>query len=213
MTYQERIRSSASVHAAMCVLGEAIDKLLGQVPEVTTEPGWDAWQAQPPNALPSSQPAPSTAEADSVRARLATESDADERRALEARLRLLADDAVVPNPTVPEGRRTITTGDDKQIVVDIPAPDRARMQARASMALAGKFGEQLTPPLSNDEAADAYARGGPMWLYMYDRDAVMGMPEDWRRAMVNDVLVDSPAQAHELGRDILKDTTPGERSD
>lgn len=206
MTYRDRIAGSTSIHAAMCVLGEAIDKLLEQdAPGITTSE-WEAWQAQPTSALPA--PAPkSDAEIEALRAELELTTGED-RLALEARLRLLEDDGTVPANPVPEGRRIITTANDNEITVDLPEADPARQHARYDFAFNYALGGMLDPPLGDTEAADAYAKGGPMWLYLYDRDAVMSMPVDWRRQFVQDVEFDSPAQAHELARDILKSEDP-----
>ncbi len=44
-------------------------------------------------------------------------------------------------------------------------------------------------------------------MYHSDRNAVMQMPYEWRRDMVEDIVHDSPAVAQEVGRDILKATT------
>ncbi len=195
MTYQERILQAASVKDAMVILGEGIDAILGDGIAGVSASEWEAWEAHDSEQ--------------EIRERLADEADPEERRALEARLRLLTDDGVVAQPVVPEGRRVITTGDAKQITVDIPKPSADRARSRYEWATATQLGGMLTPSLSTEEAADAYAKGGPMWLYLYDRDAVMSLPVEWRRAFVEDVERDSPAQAQEMGRDILKDRGTG----
>lgn len=60
--------------------------------------------------------------------------------------------------------------------------------------------------LTVQEAADAYLKGGPMWLHWFDRDFVLTLPQDVRGALVDDVLAGGYQQdAIELGRDILKD--------
>jgi hypothetical protein len=66
----------------------------------------------------------------------------------------------------------------------------------------------MDPPMDNEEAAIAYGIGGPMWLYLPQRETIMGLPEHVRQMMVEDVERDSPAQAQELGRDILKSFEP-----
>jgi hypothetical protein len=63
---------------------------------------------------------------------------------------------------------------------------------------------EFVPPLTAEQAADAYAKGGPMWLYIGNRDAIFQMPEAWRSDMIDDIAVDSPAQAREVARDIFK---------
>jgi hypothetical protein len=61
------------------------------------------------------------------------------------------------------------------------------------------------PGLNAVEFNLAYAKGGPMWLYLGDRDAIMAMPPEYRHRMVQDIEQDSPAQAQEVARDLLMD--------
>lgn len=60
-------------------------------------------------------------------------------------------------------------------------------------------------PLDPEAAAEAYIEGGPGWLYHYDRAFVTSLGPELRAAMVEDVAAQSPTQAHELARDLLKD--------
>ncbi len=217
MTYADKIRQATGIQDAMVMLAEGIDELLFKLP--CKEQAWGDWQAQTTEALPAPHAWDDPrlhvqahedyiAQITSLQTRLLEATDPDEIRALEAKLRLLEEDGATPEQVIPDGKRLIVTSNDKEIVVDIPAPDGPRMQARAALATDWKIGPMLTPALTIEEAADAYAKGGPMWLYLYDRDAVMSMPADWRREFVADVMKDSPAQAQELARDILKDTNP-----
>lgn len=48
-----------------------------------------------------------------------------------------------------------------------------------------------------------FAKGGPMWLYLGNRDAVMALPLPARQWLVEEVERDSATEAAELARDIL----------
>jgi hypothetical protein len=227
MTYADRIRNAASPQEGMLALAEGIDAVLAKLDrEVNDTSGWGAWGAQTTAATPTPQPGAfvteferemkatsKNLEREATRRNLAETTDPDERRALEAKLRLLEDEGQPVVAPVPEGRRVITTADDREITVDIPPASPERQESRRSWAVGVDLGGQIKPELPNDEAAEAFAKGGPMWLYLYDRDAVMGMPLQWRRDFVRDVEQDSPAQAQELGRDILKSEDPGALGD
>src|SRR5437763_1578054 len=51
----------------------------------------------------------------------------------------------------------------------------------------------------------AIAEGGPLWLYLGNRELVMSYPDHTRRMMVQDVELDSPTDAQEMARDVLKE--------
>jgi hypothetical protein len=51
---------------------------------------------------------------------------------------------------------------------------------------------------------DVYAKAGPMWLYIGNRELFMTYPRQVRSMMVADVEADDPEEAHKMGRDVLK---------
>lgn len=57
---------------------------------------------------------------------------------------------------------------------------------------------------------DAYGKGGPTWLYTGNRELFMSYDPTIRAMMVQDVMEDDPDLAYDMGRDVLKDSTPGE---
>ena len=148
-----------------------------------------------------------------VQTQLANETDPDERRALEARLRLLKEDGGTI-AGVPDGKRVVeaefTPGSLRPTqaisvganTVDLPVPTLQQQLDRADWAEQRKLWDFI--PLDEDETVKAFARGGPMWLYLGNRDAVMAMPVEWRRELVEMVAEDSIAQSQEVGADILK---------
>lgn len=111
-------------------------------------------------------------------------------------------------PEETERRTRILTsgkeGDPSEVVVPAVSAEkmeRRRLFARQALSLEAHLG-------SGEDWTEAYAKGGPMWLYTGNRDLVMSYPESIRRALIEDVIEDSPQDAHEMGRDILKQ--PGE---
>lgn len=68
---------------------------------------------------------------------------------------------------------------------------------RQVLKLANSYGNE-------QDWTEVYAKGGPLWLYMTDREFVAGLPYPIRQMMVSDVMEDDPDTAQEMGRDILK---------
>lgn len=56
-----------------------------------------------------------------------------------------------------------------------------------------------------EDWTEVYAKGGPMWLYIGNPELVKSLPDSTRRALVADLEEDSPQQAREMARDILKE--------
>jgi hypothetical protein len=134
-----------------------------------------------------------------VESLLAAETDPDEQRALKAKLWLLRNPGRV-KPEVAEGQRATVEGDD--LVVPPATPER--MEARRNWARNLKLWEFIS--LDTDDSVQMFAKGGPIWLYEGNRDAVMAMPFVARQWLVDDIAKDSPAAAIEISRDILKQT-------
>lgn len=143
----------------------------------------------------------------SVQHELDTATDPEDILALTARLRLLQDDGQPHSTRKPDGQRAAIQVDGKKGRVELPEVPPAVKKTRYAWAMKNKLHEFLTgSPLEKDPsaAAEAYSIGGPMWLYLGNRNAIMQMPAKWRVEMVRDVQEISPADAHELARDILK---------
>lgn len=111
-----------------------------------------------------------------------------------------------------DGDHTFVHEDEDTTEVEIPYPDEDRKAARRMLVT-----QQLklddyyaTPdgpapaPEGYDSWNEVYVIGGPVWLYEADRDCVMAMSNEAKRAMIEDVLLDSKRYAHEMARDILK---------
>lgn len=219
MTTEEQIRSAQSPQAAMLVLARALDRIeakLDAPPSVHHVDPWTIpinWVSPEEAAAKYGTPAVDTTE---LRARIQQETDPDERRALEAQLRLAEDNGEAVRTELPDsGIRPEITVTEGGVTLDVPPVGKERQDRRRRIATDIDISGYLSTngALTKEEAADAYARGGPMWLYTYDRDAVLQMPLSWRKEMVQDIDEDNPALAHELGRDILKDRGPGDDMD
>lgn len=108
--------------------------------------------------------------------------------------------------TPTEQRAAELSFDEEAAEADISfkMPDAERLTARRAFE---RERLHLAEYLADDtqDWTEAYAMGGPMWLYLGNRDLVMSMPDSVRQAMVQD-LIDTGAadDAHEMGRDILK---------
>lgn len=135
-----------------------------------------------------------------VRAALATVTDEDERKVLNARLYLLKNPGSIPPQPVEEGKRTRMEEDDVVFTVT-----EERMERRRAFARQLTLWDFLGPAMDEETAVEAFAKGGPLWLYHGGaRDAIMQMPYEARQWMCTDVGEDSPAEAQELALDLLK---------
>jgi hypothetical protein len=80
------------------------------------------------------------------------------------------------------------------------------VKRRAKLAVEAQLDEQLAEGM-----ADAYVKGGPLWLYLggsEGRDYILGLPEHMRREMVADLVENASQQdAEEFARDVLKAPT------
>lgn len=105
----------------------------------------------------------------------------------------------------PLAQRAMETAADG--IIDFGSPNEAQRIQRADLVdrlelenLPKEHGQSKT------EANAAYLSGGPLWLYLLDRDFVMTLSQELRAALVDDLIAGGFEQdATELGRDILKD--------
>lgn len=101
----------------------------------------------------------------------------------------------------PRAPEIIEKGDETEVVIPPPTPTKMKLR-RILERQQLKIGEYL-----NDDTEDwteVYAKGGPTWLYIFDRDLVMSLPMSTRQALVADLEEDDPKAAAEMARDILK---------
>lgn len=235
-SYAERVRAARNPQEALLVIAEGLDSVVPQLeklanPVVTTtadDPwfGWDGVAAAIPSAAALSSevliaraavedPGRASAlrraeELRDLRALLERTHDGQDRQALEARIRLLQDDGITVAPPDRGVEPSVEISGDT-LTVDIPPATPERQAKRFQWAADVKLGSNFLN-MDDQEAAVAFAKGGPIWLYE-NREAVMQMPWEWRRMFVEDIAEQSQALAHEVGRDILKDTGTGQDPD
>lgn len=135
-------------------------------------------------------------------AMLALATSLDALRELVTHLNVPTDELALEwTPDQAEQRTRITTTDDSADI-EIPPPNEERLEQRRIFEQQQlRLGEHLG---TSEDWTEAYAKGGPMWLYLGNRDLVMSYPESIRAAMVEDVIATSPLDAEEMGRDVLK---------
>ena len=220
MQTETAVRRAPDAQAALIEIAKGIDQLrallVGRSDDAWLGGAWPQHIAEPTEQghLKTVYAEP-TATADLIRIQLAECTDGDERRALEAKLRLLTDDGTVPTETVPEGARPEIEYDDGMIVLPPASAERKADRAEWLKANAEAL-LSFYPATSGMTMADltiGYIQGGPLWLYYQDNQLITTMPAEWRRTFVDDIAEDSPAAAQEIARDILKDTDPAANRD
>lgn len=207
MSYADRVHRAATPQLAMRALADGVDELLTilKAQPAQTDP-WGEWTA--PEAAPADTGSVENdlreLEIAQVQEALRKETDPETIQALNAKLNLLKDTGAVPDNILPGE----VIGADEHGVVHVPVVSAERQATRRAWAIQHELGPQFLG-MDLAEAADAFAKGGPVWLYYGNRPALMTMPPDWKRAMVHDLEEDSPIMAQSMGRDILKDLDPG----
>lgn len=216
-TYQ-RVQHASNQQTALLAIAAAIDDLHTLI---ATKPNPGEWSSpwpvihsvepdvpytEPVRVVVGHQTISNQQLAEVIRMRLNEEQDPDERRALQAQL-TLATDKGRTGPVDDRGQATTQAEDGETTTVDIPRVSVERQVARVQWAAAVEL-EQYLIPVEDDwtpaEAAGAFAKGGPMWLYLSNRVAVLQLPLTARQWLVNELALDSQVEAHEMGRDILK---------
>lgn len=226
MSIEHDIAAAQNQRDALIILGRALDRIEEKLDtqaleaDLTATMGqadpWNEWtptreeilDAQAMDLEPSEmhgiRPVDRAQRIQFLEGQLATATDPEDVRALEAKLRLAKDDGKALDLSVSAGARADITSDGTTGEVVVPPVSEERKDARAMWAYGIKLWEYI--PMEATAACEAFAKGGPMWLYLANRDAVMQMPYDARQWLVADIELDSPAEAQEVGRDILKST-------
>lgn len=207
MQTETEVRRATNAAEAMAALAKGIDALLA----LTVGRSDDAWFD---GDWPTSGPVTARATLNEKLTAARRAGDGDEIRALAAQLALLADEGRIPVDPVAAGTRAEIDYKDGMIV--LPPADTLRKQHRITWL--AQHCEQLLSfypggLMTRDVLHDGYTKGGPLWLYYQDNRKLLEMPVEWRREFVDDIFQDSPAAAHEIARDILKDAesvSPGD---
>lgn len=95
-------------------------------------------------------------------------------------------------------------GDSSDVVIPEATEEQARMR-HSLIPLINLGGLPKQHGLDKEPAEEAYLTGGPYWLYLFDRDYVMGLPPEAKQAMYQDLLIDDVRRATDFARDVLKE--------
>lgn len=213
----ERIRSASTPTDALLVIGEILDELAER--STQSDGGWNAWgqigpiadeqvsDSEDQRAEWAPDPADEAALAQ-YQEELKGCADDLESKVLRAKIELTKDKLQPPTELHDNsGSATETHYDDEgAAIVDLPKPTPEQIDFRGEivsrLGLRDQYGDEI-----GEQAEDSFVRGGPLLLYLSDREFVNGMADDVKRLLVSDVEVSSPREAHEMARDILKANT------
>ncbi|MGZ6584283.1 MAG: hypothetical protein ACXVHX_08090 [Solirubrobacteraceae bacterium] len=175
MSYVDRVQRAGSPREAILGLAAALDELLGRIEKLEAgSGGWDSWGDEEPHYAPD----PPTGESPA---------------ALEARIAAQHAEAL----------QAMSNSDPR--VIELPPPSAEKMERRRMLERQQlKLAQALGPEGEGVDWTEAYAKGGPWWLYAERRDLVMGYDDSVRRMMVADVEEDDPRVAYEMALDVLK---------
>jgi hypothetical protein len=203
MTVQTQVQNAANPQEALLVIARALDVITTKLDKIDTSPkddSWGEWTPPDEDNFDESRKADRIAQ---LRAKLEVEKDPEEIQAIASELKLLSDKGKVHGETdnLPKGDRVQIVEEDGALNVIIPPPNEEQLEKRelfADEVLAVHYGWE-------EEHLDAFKRGGPLLLYYNEREMVRTLPPLWIRQFIEDVEVNSPEEAHEMARDLLKD--------
>jgi hypothetical protein len=94
--------------------------------------------------------------------------------------------------------------DGERTEVSLAAPNDDQLEKRelfADQVLKVHYGW-------DDEQCESFLRGGPLLIYYANRELLTELPTLWIRQFIEDIEVNSPQEAHEFARDLLKEANP-----
>lgn len=202
-----RITECASPKDALLLVAkefDRIEKLVGDVPKDE----WDSWGDTTPSPSAEWTPDPEDIRAvGEIESSLHGCEDAEESKALRAQLELAKDKLKPPIEMLDNtgAHSNIVADSDGDAMVDLPpvSPEKEatrRQFAAQQLKLVEYYGEE-----EGAAYVDSYVKAGPLLLYYSDRDFILSLGDDIKRALVADVEEQSPKEAQEMARDILKD--------
>lgn len=203
--YADKVRSARGVQEALVLLAEGIDAILA-----ADKSDWMSWGDEPrkPTANFGSIAALAgdeaydrlQADAEYDRALLALKANPDDEaaRAIVQRHVNRSLEHVAGGSAQWQSERSAESSEVTVGAVSVKKREQRRQLEQQRLNLAAHLGD-------GEDWTEAYELGGPMWLYLSNRDLVMSYPADVLRAMVEDVEEDSPQDAREMARDVLKE--------
>jgi hypothetical protein len=175
MTTEQQVREARSPQEALLTIARALDRIEDALTQAPML-AWDEWQPQSVSVW-TSPPVTMTPE----------------------QMETVSHDVAVRQ--LDELRTQVTVEDGVAEVALPPVSEAKKVERRAFATHVLRLHEHLG---DDENWADVYAKGGPMWLYLGNRAVVMAMPYAVKQAMIADIEEDSPQDAHEMARDILK---------
>lgn len=208
MSLQEQVKNAENPKVALEAIARYLDHLNTKIDQVLDQPNDDSWGEgwnDHERHVEVNNDFAKETEIKELEEALSKESNPEERAVLEARLRLAKDDgqAVAAAVGVEEGERTKMQVGDTETIVEVFTPNESQLEMREAMADKLREADVL-----DEEIIESFIKGGPLLLYYTDREFIMSLPYGWRRAFVEDVEVNSPQEAAEMARDILKVEDP-----
>jgi len=206
-------KSPADALNVVAALLDSFDARLTILEGRDTSDPWGTWDGatdeQSDDQVAEWKPDPADeAELVDLEGQLHGNADADESRVLRAKIELCRDRLRPPVEMVDNSGEATEThfDDDGNAIVDLPKPTPDQIDFRGE--LVGRLGLQdHYGPELGAQAEESFIRGGPLLLYLSDREFVRSLPDDVRINMIYDVEKSSPREAHEMARDLLKATT------
>jgi hypothetical protein len=207
----EAILSAASPTDALRLVAEYIDILYEQ--HASPKDEWGSWgeaagtdDADGPVQW-SPDPADEAALAQYQEELQGCEDDL-EGKVLRAKIELTRDKLHPPVVLVDNSGAATETDYDEEgnAVVNLPPATPEQIDFRGELVgrlgLRDQYGDEL-----GEQAEESFIKGGPLLLYLSDREFVNSMADDVKRQLVVDVEQSSPREAQEMARDILKANT------
>jgi len=212
MSTFDRVKNSKSPQDALAAIAHGIDHICARLDKLEGKDndGWGEWEGSDAAAdAEDESERVERLEAANRRIRAIKDklegADDDDRRALEADLRLAQDELrelgaieAGPPPTA-----SVVEVVDGEVVVNLPIPDEKRKRLRRELAEYIQL-EDSIEGISNEH----YVEGGPLWLYYGNREYVVSLPTAVHQRMVADVFEDDPIEAAQMSADLLKHTEP-----
>lgn len=223
-SYRQQILHAGRDHgpaAAIRVAASIIETMDERLQKLETDQ-WGPWDDTPEDMAPFTtvdavatqevplakpDPQATAASIQLLEEKLRNTGDADDQRALTAKIKLLKMGGSAPEPVAQGERSTISQEGEDSATVELPPVSEEQKHQRREWAKGVGLDDAL--PLVPG-AAEAYVKGGPLWLWYGNRAFVVGLPDSFKKQMVEDVSKQSVQEAKELGADILKDAAPGE---
>lgn len=193
MSFTTDVQNSKSPREALLQLAAGLDVLLERVEALEGSSGWDSWGGDGSSFM--------------------TESWQ------ETNVAGFTTPHTGPPPEVPKPPAVVVnTQDDLTEIMFREVSDERKARRRMFADQALHLNDALRDVDPNEDWIEVYVKGGPLWLYHGNRELLMTYPDSTRAMMVQDVLEDSPALAHEMSIDVLKqacdvpDVVAGERA-